>query len=367
METVASSPQVLVVGAGIIGLACARELTRRGLRVDVVDADARGAASPASAGLLAPVTEGSERLPLARLCAEAARQWPAWTLELEQETEIRVGFEACGALAPALDPGDLDHLEHLARTAETLGEPYERLDAATLRREVPQLSPSVESAILLPRESRVDPRAVLVALSRSLDALSVPIHRGRSIHRLHPVRGGIRVEGSGWGITVPTVVVASGAWTPRIDGLQDLPVRPVKGQIVSLEPPGWGWRGTVRARTCYTLFRPGGRLLVGATMEEVGYDGSATEEARDELLARAQRLFPGLRSTSVCDHWAGLRPATEDGLPIIGYRAGTEILVATAHFRNGILLAPWTADCVADAVLGTAPPPGPLSPERFFR
>ena len=367
METVTSSPQVLVVGAGIVGLACARELADRGLRVDVVDAGTRGAASPASAGLLAPVTEGSERLALARLCAEAARQWRAWADDLEQRTDLRLGFEPCGALAPAIDPGDHDHLERLRRTAETLGEPYERLDAATLRREVPHLSPAVESALLLPTESRVDPRAVLVALTRALDALSVPIHRDRAIHRLQPVRGGIRVEGSGWGLTVPTVVVACGAWTPRVDGLQDLPVHPVKGQLISLEPPGWGWRGTVRSRLCYTLFRPGGRLLVGATVEEAGFDATTTEEARSELLARSRQLFPALRTVPVCDHWAGLRPATRDGFPIIGYRTGTEILVATGHHRNGILLAPWTAGCVADAVLGTAPPPGPLSPERFFQ
>jgi glycine oxidase len=367
METVGSSPQVLVIGAGIIGLACARELTHRGLRVDVVDAGTRGSASPASAGLLAPVSEGAERLALARLCVDSAKMWPEWADQLEQQSDVRVGLELCGALAPALDPGDHEHLDRLEQTARTLEEPCERVDGATLRREVPELTPAVESALLLPRESRVDPRAVLVALARSLDALNVPVHRGRSIHRLHPVRGGIRVEGSGWGMTVPTVVVASGAWTSRVDGLQDLPIRPVKGQVISLDPPRWRWRGTLRARSCYTLFRPSGRLLVGATMEEAGFDSSTTEAARDELLREARRFFPSLRTSPVCDQWAGLRPAPKDDFPIIGYRMGTEILVATGHHRNGILLAPWTAACVADAVLGTAPPPGPLSPERFTR
>jgi glycine oxidase len=367
MKAVDSVPQVLVLGAGLIGLASARELAQRGLRVDVVDAGAIGAASPASAGLLAPVTEGAERLALARICADAARCWPEWARRLEEETGLAVDLEACGALAPILGPEDRRHAERLRDTASQLGEPCELLDGATLRREVPELSPAVEGALLLPTEARVDPRAVLAALERALDALSVPVHRQRAVHRVHPVRDGIRVHGTGWSITVPTVVVATGSWTARIDGLQDLPVRPVKGQLVVYGAPPWRWRGTLRSPSCYTLFRADGRLLVGATMESAGFDATTSKTARAELTAAAERYFPSLGMCEVVEQWAGLRPATADELPLLGYRAGSDVLLATGHHRNGVLLTPWTAARVADAVLGTGTPPTPLSPERFFQ
>ncbi|HVS16235.1 MAG TPA: glycine oxidase ThiO [Thermoanaerobaculia bacterium] len=366
MKTVDSAPQVLVLGAGLIGLACARELARRGLRVDVVDAAASGAASPASAGLLAPVTEGADRVALARICADAARAWPEWAVRLEEETGLGIDFETCGSLTPVLDPAHQAHVDGLRATAELLGEPFETVSGATLRREVPELSPAVDSALLLPTEARVDPRAVLAALERSLAARSVPVHRPRAIHRVHPVRQGVRVEGTGWATTVPSVVVATGSWTARIEGLQDLPVRPVKGQMVAYGALPWSWRGTLRSPSCYTLFRSDGRLLVGATEENAGFDVSTSEAARVELTAAAQRYFPSLGLCEVIEQWAGLRPASGDGLPILGYRAGTEILLAAGHHRNGVLLAPWTAARVADAVLGAAAPPAPLSPERFF-
>jgi glycine oxidase len=352
---------VAVVGGGIIGLGIAFEAERRGLRVVVFERAKPGAgASAVAAGMLAPVTEAAfgER-ELLRANLESARRWPAWAAELE--VELLPG----GALMVARDGDEAEALERELAFRRELELPVTRLRASEARRREPALAPAVRLALDVPDDTAVDPGAVIAALlGRGLD-----VRAGVEVERVEPpgtvvLRGGERVRAE-------TVVVAAGSWSGELDGIPEdarIPVRPVKGELLCLRDPGGPGLVTrlLRTEDAYLVPRGDGRYVLGATQEERGWDTSVTAGAVWELLRSGSELVPGLLEWELEAARAGLRPGTPDNAPAIGPGAVPGLVWATGHFRNGILLAPLTAQLVAGLLAGEEPDvPLALQPGRF--
>ncbi len=341
------SPDFLVLGAGLIGLSCARALHERGFSVEVVEAEQPGfGSSTAAAGMISPMFD-SDVAALVKTSIESRDLWPNWAAELSDATDIDLGFETSGSVVAELTAEESAHNESLEELARSLGETCERWSSQQLLREVPTFNPETRGALFFPNEYRVSPSQIVTALHRWLTARHVPIHLQRRVERIRTQRSIIELSGSGWRTEVKGVVVASGAWTSQIEADWHAPVRPVRGQMVSYSGLDWRLPQSLRSGESYALSR-GDKLVFGATVEDVGFDETTTEEGKRHLDEAAQRLFPSLKWKAIADHWAGLRPASADGLPIVGpLRDHPRVLLACGHFRNGILLAPWTAEKVA--------------------
>jgi glycine oxidase len=339
---------VLVLGGGIVGLACARELALHGLRVELLERGRPGGgASTAAAGMLAPLAEAGGAGPFLDAARAARDLWPRWLEEVTAESGMAVEHAADGTLLVALADEDPSALAAVERTAREAGEPVERLTPAAARLLVPDLTSAVAAALHLGGEQRVDAVQACAALRVAAERCGARLSFGHEARRVERRGGGVRVSGDGWQRDAERLVLAAGAWSGAIDGLPPLPVRPVRGQIVRLDGVGWEWRGAVRCESGYAVRRGQGGLLVGTTVEEAGFVASTTVDGVAGLLAFARRLFPALGGAAVGAAWAGLRPATPDGHPLIGPLPSWPVLAATGHFRNGILLAPWTAREIA--------------------
>ncbi len=355
-----TSVDVVVVGGGIIGLACAWRLAQGGAAVAVVDPAPGSGASNAAAGMLAPVTEvqyGEQEL--LRLNREAARRWPAFAAELEEATGVAVGYRADGTLAVALDVDVLRALDELRRFQESLGLAVTRRDRRSCRAREPWLSPRVRGGVLADEEHQVDPR-------RTVDALVAASERGGVALVRQPVAAITVTGGRVVGVQTPTsqlrcetVVLAAGSWSRCIAGIPPdalPPVRPVKGQILRLRfdpssPPVTGTlRGLAAGRSVYLVPRASGELVVGATVEEAGFDATTTAGAVHDLLRAASDLVPGIAELELVEARAGFRPGTPDNAPLLGPAALDGLVLATGHHRNGVLLAPVTADAIATVV-----------------
>ena len=360
------APDFLVLGAGLIGLACARALHNRGFRVEVLEAARPGfGASTAAAGMISPMFE-SDNSTLINTSLESRNLWRDWAAQLGDETGLDLGFEESGSIVAELTDQDQADNQDLEQLANRLEEPYERWSAEEVLEEVPTFNSKVRGALFFPNEFRVSPSQVVTALHRWLTARHIPVHLQRRVERIRAQRSVIELSGSSWRSEVKGVVVASGAWTSQIEGDWHAPVRPIRGQMVSYSGLDWRLAKSVRCGQSYALSR-GDQLVFGATVEDVGFEEAATEDGRRHLDEAAQDLFPTLKWKAIARHWAGLRPASPDGLPIIGpLRDEPRVLMATGHFRNGILLTPWTAEKIAgiaaeddDAVVE------PFLPARF--
>jgi glycine oxidase len=329
--------RVSVIGGGVIGLAAAWRLAGRGASVTVLDPAPGSGASHVAAGMLAPVTEvhfGEE--PLLALNLESAARYPAFVAELEQASGVPVGYAACGTLAVARDTDDLAALDRLAAFQRELGLDVTRLRATACRELEPGLAPGVRGGLLVPGDHQVDPRRLVAALVEACRRAGVTFVAERVVD-VAPVKGDADV-----------VVVTAGAWSGDIAGV-DIAVRPVKGQLVRLRGKP-GIERTIRGIDVYIVARPDGEVVVGATVEERGFDTSVTAGAVQALLEAAIELVPDVAELELVEVSAGLRPATADNAPIIERRG--DVVVATGHYRNGVLLAPLTADLTADLVLG---------------
>lgn len=363
------SPDLIVLGGGIIGLACACELARHGLRVEVFERNAHGAeASVAAAGMLAPLAEVPEPGPMLAACRDGRDLWRSFQASLAADSEMDLDYDDSGALMVALDARQALDLERLAAAAETVGEACHPLEASEARRRVPHLPAQLRRACWLPGEHRVDNVKVCAALALTAERLGVAVHRGGNVERVTVEPRQVRVETGEIRRQAGALILAAGAWSGAIAGLPPLPIEPVRGQMMLLGGVDWTFSGILRARDLYTVRRGESCLLVGATTERVGFAPHTTPGGLSKLAAGLGRLLPGL-----CDHrleasWAGLRPGTPDGLPLIGPIGDLPVLAATGHYRNGILLAPWTARRIADWVLdgGPANDLSPFSPNRFL-
>ncbi|MBB5076968.1 glycine oxidase ThiO [Nonomuraea endophytica] len=354
----------VIVGGGVVGLSVAWRLARSGLPVAVVDPAPASGATHAAAGMLAPVSEVTfTEEPLLRLGAASLARWPAFAAELTADAGLGPGaldYRTDGTLDVAFGADDLAVLEETAGFMEKLGLRVERLSGRECRRLEPMLAPSVRGGLLAPDDAWVDPRRVASALLAALERLGVPIVRARVRELLRGDEGvqGVRLRpGDADGGPSPAdggpfpeellaerVVLAAGAWS---GALAQVPVRPVKGQILRLRSPqpllGRCVRGTVHGQPVYLVPRGDGELVVGATQEELGFDTRVTAGGVYELLRDARELVPGVTELELAEVVAGLRPGTPDNLPLVGPGGERGLLVATGHHRGGVLLAPLTA------------------------
>jgi len=350
-----TTQRVLIIGAGIIGLSIGWRLARAGCDVELFERDAAGeAASHTAAGMLAPDAEIEfEETTLHALNQESRRRWPDFAAELQEETGIDVGLRTEGTYVVA---DDRDAAEALRRRYEfqqehDLNVEWQSGDEARTRE--PFLAPGLAAAVWSPDDHQVNNRAVVTALQEGL------WHHGGRLYEHTPVEGvdpdpnrpalktadGTRVVGD-------TVVVAAGAWSRSIDGLDGrLPIRPVKGQALGLEmTPPFDLQHVVRGPDAYVVPKADGRLVVGATSEEMGFDEDVTAEGLYENLEGGWEVVPGLLDLSVGCTCTGFRPASRDNAPVLGPVA-PGIVAATGHYRHGILLTPVTATEVARYIL----------------
>jgi glycine oxidase len=371
-------PDVLVVGGGAIGLASAWRLAQAGLRVALADPSPGRGASWAAAGLLAPVTElhyGEEAL--LRLNLASAQMWPAFADELEQATGITVGYRQVGTLSVAADTGDAALLGELVGFQHSLGLRVSRLSARECRELEPALAPGIRGGALVEDDHQVDNRRLVEALAEACRRAGVRLVDQEVTEIV--VRSG-RVEGVRLGhgerVSPNELVLCAGCWTPGLAGLPPdlvLPVRPVKGQILRLrdsgESPSLGRnvRGWVSGYPVYLVPRADGGLVVGASVEERGFDRTVRAGTVYELLRDAIALVPAVAELELTEASCGLRPGSPDNAPLIGRTPLEGLTVAAGHFRNGILLTPLTARAVACLLTGAQPPAGleAASPARF--
>ncbi|GIH68157.1 glycine oxidase ThiO [Sphaerimonospora thailandensis] len=358
MPELMTTPDVIVVGGGIVGLSVAWRTARRGLSVAVVDPDPGGGATHASAGMLAPVSEVTyTEEPVLRLGLASLALWPSFRDELEGDSGVDLDYRTDGTLKIAYDADDMAYLDELAAFERTLGLRVERLTGRECRRLEPMLAPSIRGGMLAEDDAWVNPRLVTRALRTALDRAGAAVVADRAVAL---TARGVRLASDGV-VAAPRVVVAAGPWSPEL--LPGLPVRPVKGQILRLRGPG-GFltrcvRGLVHGSPAYLVPRGDGEITLGATMEELGFDGRVTAGGVYELLRDAHELVPGLTEMELAETTVGFRPGTPDNLPLIGpfdVPGEADVLAATGHHRNGVLLTPITAEAVAAFLTGEAVP-----------
>lgn len=360
--------KVVVLGGGVIGLSIAWRAALAGLSTTVVDPEPGRGASGVAAGMLAPVTEvhyGEEALLALNLAS--ARRYPAFVADLEDVAGVSTGYRPTGTVSVARDADDLAALEELVGYQRGLGLDVERLRSHELRRLEPGLAPGIRGGAVVAGDHQVDPRRLVAALLAACRRAGVGVRRERG--RCASGRS-VALE-SGATIEADAVVVAAGAWSAALAGLAPAltpPVRPVKGQVLRLrgkgEPP---ISGNVRGAEVYLVPRADGEVVVGATVEERGFDTEVTGGAVHELLRAAIELVPDVAELALVESAAGLRPGTPDNAPLLGATAAEGLVLATGHFRNGILLAPVTADAVVALLTTGATPPemAAFSPRRF--
>jgi glycine oxidase len=368
VSTASSDPlhhcDVAVVGGGVIGLAIAWRAALRGRTVTVIDELHHARASYHAAGMLAPVTEvhyGEEDL--LRLNLRAAERYPAFVAELEEASGTSVGYRRTGTLAVAFDDDDKAALDELHQYQSALGLTSTSLTARECRELEPFLATRVRGGLLVDGDHQVDNRRLTAALETACARAGVVFWHcaARDI-----VVEGDRVIGAD-GVRAAHTVLAAGCWSADIAGLPEHahpPVRPVKGQIVRLRDTSHrpilsrNVRAFVRGRPIYLVPRADGEVVVGATSEEKGFDTNLTVEGTGDLLADARELVPRVSEIELAEVTVGLRPGSPDNAPMIGAGALPGLIVATGHYRNGILLAPVTGDAIAELVATGALPAG---------
>ena len=365
----------IFVGGGVIGLASAWRAAARGARVCVLEAERPAAgATGVAAGMLAPAGEASwgEEALLA-LNLESLRSWPGFADELERASEVEVGLAQHGALHVALDRDEAESLRRRYDLHRQLGIDSEWLTGGACRKLEPGLATGVRGGAHVPGEASVDPRRVVAALLGALEQDEVPVEVGARVTSAKRTSGSWRLEtDDGRTFSGAAVVLTAGCWSGQLDWIPSEarpPVRPVKGEILTLRGPADEpvCDRIVAGDRVYMVPRADGRLVVGATVEEKGFDVVVTAGGVHELLREAYRLIPEVAELELVETAAGLRPGTPDNAPLIGIGASEGLLVATGHFRNGVLQAPLTADCVAALLAGDDPPIdlAPFSPQRF--
>ena len=375
----AVTADVVVAGGGVIGTAIAWRAAAAGLDVVLVDPASGDAASLVAAGLLAPVSESLfGEGALLRVNLLAVRRFPSFAAELEQATGHEIGLRREGTLAIAYDPGDLAALNRLTAFRRSAGLDATELDSRACRKLEPFLTSDVHGGVLFAGDWSVDNRRYAAAL-RAAAAAKARVTRDRVTGVL--MRDG-RVGGArladGGEIASAAVVVAAGCWSGSVDGLPDplrSVVRPVKGQLVRLRHPegmppviSHTIRATVRGIDVYLVPRADGEVIVGATSEERGPDLTVTAGAVHDLLHDAMCVLPVTSEMVLAETCAGLRPGTPDNGPVVGDCGIEGLLMATGHYRNGILMSPVTADAIVAVLAGQEPTAEwqPFTPQRFI-
>ena len=349
--------RITVVGGGVIGMSCAWRLAAAGADVTLVDPEPGSGASWVAGGMLAPVTEawpGEERL--LELGSASLRRWPEFAARLSEAAGLDAGLRTEGTVVAAVDSADRQELDNLAAHLHRLGREVDVMTGRQLRRLEPSLGPAVRGGLSVPGDLSVDNRALLAALRAAADQVKFVTAAARAV-----TPGSVRLA-DGSAVEADVVVIAAGAWSGELHPALAGRLRPVKGEIVrlrarasALPPPDRTVRGLVSGRPVYLVPRGGDRLVLGATQYEAGFDVDVTVAGVRDLLLDAERVLPGIAEYAIEEVSAGLRPVSEDNLPMVG-ELEPGVLAATGHGRNGILLAPITADAVVALVRGEAVP-----------
>ena len=355
-----SKPKVVIIGAGVVGLGIAWRLAVRGVSVEIFDRGAAGAgATHAAAGMLAACAEaepGEEAL--IALGRESQRRWPAFAAELERSSGIDVALRTEGTLVVALTADDQARLHHNLVFQHKIGLPLHWITAAETRRREPHLAGKLAGAVWSPEDHQVDNRKLAFALRAAAEGGGAIVHEHMPIKEISI--GGGRADGVTLAddtmVSADVVVLAAGAWSRGIAGLpRELlpPVRPIKGQMLALHMDSASplLNHVVWAPGVYLVPRRDGRLIVGGTVEEKAFDAALTAGGVLTLLEAAWRAVPSIEELPIEEMWVGHRPGSRDDAPILGRGPVEGLLYATGHHRNGILLAPVTADAMARLVL----------------
>lgn len=362
----------MVAGGGLVGLAVAWRCAQRGLQVTVVDEAPGTGASYAAAGMLAPVTEASYgEEALLTLCRASLERFPGFVTEVQEASGMDVGLRAVGTMLVGFDPDDMRALEDLHAYQAGLGLSVEHLTPREARRREPALSPRLRGALAVAGDHSVDARALHAALLAAVEAMGVRVLRSRITGlRVHDgaATGLLLADGSQLG--AETVVLALGARTATLPGAPTFDVRPVKGQILRLAGARGLLKGTVRAlvrgRAVYLVPYDSDRLAIGATVEERGFDPTVTAGAVHQLLRDAIEVVPGVTELELVETLTRWRPGTSDNAPLLGPASMPGLVVATGHYRNGVLLTPITGQVIAQLLTSGRLPDlaAPFAPER---
>jgi len=369
------SADVVVIGGGLIGCALARELARRGARTVLVErAELAAEASRAAAGMVAPQAETERPGPLLPLALASRRLYPDWVASLEAESGLDVEYREDGILYVALGAADARVLSARAAWQRRLGLRAVRLDLGDARRLAPVVAPRIRLAIHFPDDHRVNNERLSIAAGIAARRAGVVVRERTRASAIRARNGRVSAVVTDRGaIATPVVVNAAGAWAGQVGlpaGVRELPVFPVRGQMLVLRGPPGALALPLYSRQAYLVPRLDGRVLLGSTRERAGFDKRVTMGAASALLGAAAAVAPGLAGLSVERMYAGLRPGTPDELPILGAaRDLPGLFCAAGLYRSGILLAPATATALADLILdGTTALPlrglGPGRPQR---
>lgn len=368
-----SAPRdVIVIGAGIVGCAIGYELARRGLSVQVVDERAPGmGATQASAGMLAPYHEAGGNGAFLDLSVRSLNLFDGFVARVTEDGGGAVEYDRSGTLEVATEEEQLAALRNAAARLDAQGIPFGLLDRQAVRAEEPHLTADALGGLLTPAHGFVSALELTRATAAAARRLGAQIVEGVHVRRVAAEGADVAIETSRGPLAANVVVLAAGSWAARVEveGVAvPLPVRPIRGQLLHLAWPGAPLRRIVWGARCYIVPWNDGTLLVGATTEEAGFDERTTAAGVRDLLDAACELLPEAWKAGFLQARVGLRPASGDALPIIGRSSRLpNVMYATGHFRNGILLAPLTAQLVADAIIEgrSDPAMAALSPQRF--
>lgn len=344
---------VIIAGAGIIGTSIAWRLAQRGIRVLLLDAGRLGGeASFAAAGMLAPGGEIEEHSAWNDLAAEGLRLYPAFIAELEDETGVHIDFQRLGGVELALSRKEWAELQKRAERQSALGIPSSPLTPEDVRKHVPLARPDPPGALFFPQDALTNPRDIMAALGAACRSRGVEIREGVAVSGMRPGANSVRVESAAGAWEAPAAVLACGAWSSkiRIDGVALPRAFPVRGHLIGyqLEPHSLG--PILRHGHTYVLQRGGGFTIAGSSSEEVDFDRTLNQPVLSDIRTRAGELLPVLATMQPASSWLGFRPAIEADRPALGRAAGTALWAAYGHYRNGILMAPATAQRIARGI-----------------
>lgn len=350
--------EILIIGGGVIGLATARSLKKRGAgKITILERGLVGRESSfAAAGMLAPQAETDKLDDFFDFCHESNKLYPQFAGELFDETGIDIELDRSGTLYLAFSDEDVKEINRRYVWQKGSGLAVEYLTAEEIRRNEPFVSPDVREGLFFPHDWQVENRKLLLALQKYAELNQIRIVEGAEVKNLI-VREG-KVTGAETGnetFAADAIILATGAWTSlvKLAGF-DLPikVKPIRGQILSFQAAKRFFRHVIYSPRGYVVPRLDGRILAGATVEDAGFDKSVTEAGIDFLLENALEIAPSLGNLEITEKWSGLRPLAAGGLPVLGALPEAEnLFAATGHYRNGILLAPMTAETLADKLV----------------
>lgn len=345
---------VIVIGGGVIGCTIAWKLAQRGLSVALLERGHIGSeASRAAAGMLSPQGENQTPGPFFDLCLRSRSMYRQFAEELTDTSGVDVEYKDEGTLFVVVEGENEGEKTRWTSWQLEAGLSLELLTADDVRKSEPAVTESATTAVFLPEEHQVENRRLMEALEVAMKRACVQVIEGANVMALTTERGGITgVVSGGEVFDAGTVIVAAGAWSTRLLEPLGLHIKliPARGQMIAVKGPTCAITRVLHSSKVYLVPRRDGRILIGATVEYAGFRKAVTVEAVNNLLGAAVELVPSLKQLEIVETWSGLRPDTSDHLPIIGPGGVDNLLLATGHFRNGILLAPITADLVSELV-----------------